>query len=233
MGEPMPRQNEAPVEKSPSSGLASSAHLHAPPCSMLRHCQTATGYRSHPCPQLDLHAHARRSRLHHLPHLCHLLHLRPRHPHPHPHHLLRSRPLHPLLGHARPPHDDHLHARSLHARAPLLLVQAKQDGHRHPPARALPLHDHPLHAHHRRAHPPHDLLLHARSLHARHLRLHHLQDLQTRLPLQAKPNGHRHLSQETRGSACPQETRAHAHPLQAPLDCHHWSEQPPRHRCPP
>mmetsp|Transcript_81751 Transcript_81751/g.149379 ORF Transcript_81751/g.149379 Transcript_81751/m.149379 type:complete len:233 (+) Transcript_81751:36-734(+) len=232
MGEPMPRQNEAPVEKSLSSGLASSAHLHAPPCSMLRHCQTATGYRSHPCLEPGLHAHARSSHLPHIPHLCHLRpprlpHLHPRLPHP------RPRPGHDHLLRPHPPHAHHLHARSLHARAPLLLVQAKQDGHRHPPARALPLHDHPLHAHHRRAHPPHDLLLHARSLHARHLRLHHLQDLQARLPLQAKPNGHRHLSQETRGSACPQEARAHAHPLQAPLDCHDWSEQPPRHRCPP
>mmetsp|Transcript_81747 Transcript_81747/g.149363 ORF Transcript_81747/g.149363 Transcript_81747/m.149363 type:complete len:243 (+) Transcript_81747:36-764(+) len=242
MGEPMPRQNEAPVEKSLSSGLASSAHLHAPPCSMLRHCQTATGYRSHPCLEPGLHAHARSSHLPHIPHLCHLRpprlpHLHPRLPHPRPRpghdHLLRPHPPHahhlharslharaPLLlvqakqdGHrhpparalplhdhplhahhrrAHPPHDLLLHARSLHARAPLLLVQAKQDGHRHPPARALPLHDHPLHAHHRRAHPLHDRLLHARPLHARHLCLHHLQAREAHVPLQAKPNGHRH-----------------------------------------
>mmetsp|Transcript_39404 Transcript_39404/g.68475 ORF Transcript_39404/g.68475 Transcript_39404/m.68475 type:complete len:217 (-) Transcript_39404:377-1027(-) len=191
MGEPMPRQNEAPVEKSPSSGLASSAHLHAPPCSMLRHCQTATGYRSHPCPQLDLHAHARRSRLHHLPHLCHLRpprlpHLHPRLPHPRP----RPGHDHPLRPH--PPHAHHLHARSLHAHAPLRLLPAKQDGHHHPLLRALP-HGHPLHAHHRRAHPPHDRLLRARPLHARHLRLHHLQAREAHVPLQAKPNGHRRL----------------------------------------
>mmetsp|Transcript_62119 Transcript_62119/g.114435 ORF Transcript_62119/g.114435 Transcript_62119/m.114435 type:complete len:242 (-) Transcript_62119:35-760(-) len=241
MGEPMPRQNEAPVEKSPSSGLASSAHLHAPPCSMLRHCQTATGYRSHPCPQLDLHAHARRSHLPHPPHLRHLRHPRPPHPHPRPPHLHpRPRPRHDHVLRPRPPHAHHLHARSLHARAPLLLVQAKQDGHRHPPARALPLHDHPLHAHHRCAHPAHDRLLHARPLHARHLCLHHLQAREAHVPLQAKPNGHRHLSPRCLAlqvkARHPQEAHGYERPLQAPLHCLDSPEHrpsSPRHRCPP
>mmetsp|Transcript_62115 Transcript_62115/g.114420 ORF Transcript_62115/g.114420 Transcript_62115/m.114420 type:complete len:255 (-) Transcript_62115:35-799(-) len=254
MGEPMPRQNEAPVEKSPSSGLASSAHLHAPPCSMLRHCQTATGYRSHPCPQLDLHAHARRSHLPHPPHLRHLRHPRPPHPHPHPRprrdHLLHSRPLHPLPPHARPPHAHHLHAGSLHARAPPiqsmkqdgrhLPLQVKQDGHRLPPLRALPPHGHPLHAHHRCAHPAHDRLLHARPLHARHLCLHHLQAREAHVPLQAKPNGHRHLSPRCLAlqvkARHPQEAHGYERPLQAPLHCLDSPEHrpsSPRHRCPP
>mmetsp|Transcript_125056 Transcript_125056/g.220216 ORF Transcript_125056/g.220216 Transcript_125056/m.220216 type:complete len:231 (+) Transcript_125056:244-936(+) len=230
----MPRQSEAPVE---TVAAQQTRQLNSCPCTCMHNAKPsskATAYRSHPCPEPDLHAHARRSHLPHPPHLRHLRHPRPPHPHPRPPHLHpRPRPRHDHVLRPRPPHAHHLHARSLHARAPLRLLQGKQDGHRHPRLRALPLHGHPLHAHHRRAHPPHDRLLRARPLHARHLRLHHLQDLQTRLPLQAKPNGHRHLSQETRGSACPQETRAHAHPLQAPLDCHHWSEQPPRHRCPP